>query len=58
MEAEWAQVQIILNSGGKNRTDGRPTGVREDAAFQDPLFQRAAGAMQIGLKSAIGDKGR
>ena len=58
MEAEWAQVQIMLNSGSKNRTDGRPTGERADAAFQDPLFQRAAGAMQIGLRSAIGDKGR
>ena len=58
MEAEWAQVQIVLNSGDKNRTDGRPTGVLADAPFQDPLFQRAAGAMQIGLNSAIGDKGR
>ena len=58
MEAEWAQVQIMLNSGGKNRADGRPTGVLANAPFQDPLFQRAAGAMQIGLNSAIGDKGR
>jgi hypothetical protein len=58
MEAEWAQVQIMLNSGVKNRTDGRPTGELADAALQDPLFQRAAGAMQIGLKSAIGDTGR
>lgn len=58
MEDEWAQVQIVLNSGDKNRTDGRPTGVLADAPFQDPLFQRAAGAMQIGLNSAIGDKGR
>jgi len=58
METEWAQVQIMLNSGGKKRTEGRPTGERADTVFQDPLFQRAAGAMQIGLKSAIGDKGR
>ncbi|MEP6890963.1 MAG: tetratricopeptide repeat protein, partial [Nitrospirota bacterium] len=58
METEWAQVQIMLNSGGKNRTEGRPTGELADTALHDPLFQRAAGAMQIGLKSVIGDKGR
>ena len=58
IEAEWAQVQIVLNFGGKTRKEGRPTDVFEDAEFHDPLFHRAAGAMQIGFKSAIGKEGR
>ena len=58
MEAEWAQVQILLNAGDKNRKEGRPAGGLKDAEFQDPLFHRAAGAMQISLKSAIGKEGR
>jgi TolA-binding protein len=57
IEAEWAQVQIVLNAGGKNRKEGRLARVHE-AEFHDPLYHRAAGAMQIGLKSAIGKEGR
>jgi TolA-binding protein len=58
LEAEWAQVQIVLNAGGKHRKEGRPAGVHKEAEFHDPLFHRAAGAMQIGLKSAMGKEGR
>ncbi len=58
IEAEWAQVQIVLNGGGKNRKEGRPAGVLKEVELHDPLFHRAAGAMQIGLKSAIGKEGR
>ena len=58
LEAEWAQVQIMLNSGGKTRKEGSPMGVSEDAEFHDPLFHRAAGAMRIGLQSAIGKEGQ
>ncbi len=58
IEAEWAQVQIVLNFGGKTRKEIRSTGVFEDVEFHDPLFHRAAGAMQIGFQSAIGKEGR
>ena len=58
IEAEWAQVQIVLNAGDKTRKEGRPAGGVKEAEFHDPLFHRAAGAMQIGLKSAIGKEGR
>jgi tetratricopeptide (TPR) repeat protein len=51
-EADWAQVQIVLNHGNTNPNEAKPTDIRADAEFYDPLFRRAAGAMQIGLKAA------
>ena len=56
-EAEWARVQIMLNPGAKDRKEDRPTGMLVEAEFHDPLFHRAAGAMQIGLQSAIVKEG-
>ena len=57
MEAEWARVQIVLNPEGKNRQGTQTRVVAPDAAFDDPLLHRAAGAMQIGLQSAIVKEG-
>jgi TolA-binding protein len=56
-EAEWARVQIMLNPGAKDRKEDRPTGMLVEGEFHDPLFHRAAGAMQIGLQSAIVKEG-
>ncbi|HSL01976.1 MAG TPA: tetratricopeptide repeat protein [Nitrospiraceae bacterium] len=56
-EAEWARVQIMLNPGGKNRKADRSTDMLADAEFHDPLFRRAAGAMQIGLQSTMVKEG-
>ena len=57
MEAEWARVQIMLNSGDKNRKGAQSRAVASDADFDDPLLHRAAGAMQIGLQAAMVKEG-
>jgi TolA-binding protein len=52
-EAEWARVQIVLNSavtGGKGLTS---IAVASDADFDDPLLHRAAGAAKLGLQAAM-----
>lgn len=56
-EAEWARVQIMLNLGAKNRTGAQTSAKAPDAEFTDPLFHRAAGAMQTGLQAAKANEG-
>ena len=56
-EAEWARVQIMLNLGAKNRTGAQTSAMPPDAEFTDPLFHRAAGALQIGLRAAKANEG-
>jgi TolA-binding protein len=56
-EAEWARVQIMLNLGAKNRTGAQTSAKAPDAEFADPLFHRAAGAMQTGLQAAKANEG-
>ena len=51
-EAEWARVQIMLNPGAENREKAGPQTVASDTHFDDPLFHRAANAMQIGFQAA------
>jgi len=57
MEAEWARVQIMLNSGDKNPKGAQSIAVVPDTDFDDPLLHRAAGAMQIGLQAAMVKEG-
>ena len=56
-EAEWARVQIMLNLGAKNRTGAQTSAMAPDAEFTDPLFHRAAGALQTGLQAAKANEG-
>jgi uncharacterized protein HemY len=48
-EAEWARVQIVLNSAAKDGREPKSIAVASETDFDDPLLHRAAGAMQIGL---------
>jgi TolA-binding protein len=56
-EAEWARVQIMLNSVDKNRQGTRSKAMISAEEFDDPLLHRAAGAMQIVLHSAMAKEG-
>lgn len=56
-EAEWARVQITLNLGTKNRTGAQTSAMAANEEFTDPLFHRAAGAMQIGLQAVMAKEG-
>ncbi len=56
-EAEWARVQITLNRGTKNRTGAQTSAMAANEEFTDPLFHRAAGAMQIGLQAVMAKEG-
>ncbi len=56
-EAEWARVQIMLNLGAKNHTGAQRSAMAPDAEFTDPLFHRAAGAMQTGFQGAKANEG-
>lgn len=56
-EAEWARVQIILNSGANDRKGAQSRSMVPDADFDDPLLHRAARAMQIGLQTAMVKEG-
>lgn len=56
-EAEWARVQIMLNLGAKNRTGAQTSAKAPDAEFTDPLFHRAAVALQTGLQGAKANEG-
>jgi TolA-binding protein len=51
IEAEWARVQIMLNPEAKNPQGAQSSATAPDAEFTDPLFHRAAGAMQTGLQA-------
>jgi TolA-binding protein len=57
MEAEWARVQIMLNSETKNHQGAGSRVMAPDAEFDDPLLHRAAEAMQIGLQAAMAKEG-
>jgi TolA-binding protein len=56
-QAEWARVQIMLNLGAKNHTGAQTSAMAPDAEFTDPLFHRAAGAMQTGFQAAKANEG-
>jgi TolA-binding protein len=56
-EAEWARVQIMLNTEAKNRQGARSGAMAPDGEFDDLLLHRAAGAMQIGLQAAMVKEG-
>lgn len=51
IEAEWARMQIMLNPEAKNPQGAQSSATAPDAEFTDPLFHRAAGAMQTGLQA-------
>ncbi|NWF72826.1 MAG: tetratricopeptide repeat protein [Nitrospirae bacterium] len=55
--AEWARVQIALNSAAKDGQEPRPRAMASDADFDDPLLHRVAGAVQIGLQAAMVKEG-
>ncbi len=57
IEAEWARVQIMLNPEAKNPQGARSSATAPDAEFTDPLFHRAAGAMQTGLQATKANEG-
>jgi TolA-binding protein len=57
IEAEWARVQIMLNPEAKNPQGVRSSATAPDAEFTDPLFHRAAGAMQTGLQATKANEG-
>ena len=56
-EAEWARVQIMLNPEAKNPQGARSSATAPDVEFTDPLFHRAAGAMQTGLQATKANEG-
>ena len=56
-EAEWARVQITLNSEDIHRQGVRSRAMIPDAEFDDPLLHRAARAMQTGLQAAMVKEG-
>jgi TolA-binding protein len=56
-EAEWARVQIVLNSEAKNRQGAQSLTMAPDAEFDDPLLHRTAAAMQIGLRATMEREG-
>ncbi|MGH7181752.1 MAG: tetratricopeptide repeat protein [Nitrospiraceae bacterium] len=55
--AEWARMQIVLNSAAKDGKEPRSRTMASDADFDDPLLHRAAGAVQIGLQAAMVKEG-
>lgn len=55
--AEWARVQIVLNSAARDGKQPRSRALAADADFDDPLLHRAAGAVQIGLQAAMVKEG-
>ena len=52
-EAEWARAQLVLNSALKSGKGLKSEAMVSDAGFDDPLLNRAAGAMRIGLHAAM-----
>jgi tetratricopeptide (TPR) repeat protein len=59
-EAEWARVQLAMNSVTKDGKEPRSrdvVAVVSEAGFDDPLLKRVAGAVQIGLQAAMGKEG-
>jgi TolA-binding protein len=55
--AEWARVQLAMNSAAKDGKEPRSRAVASAAGFDDPLLHRVAGAVQIGLQAAMGKEG-
>ena len=56
-EAEWARVQIMLNSEVATRQEVGPMSIASDAVFADPLLLRVAGAKQIGFQASLVKEG-
>ena len=56
-EAEWARVQITLNSGAKNSQEAQSRTMAPATEFEDPLLHRAAAAMQTGLRATMEREG-
>jgi TolA-binding protein len=56
-EAEWARVQIMLNSEVATRQEVGPMSIAPDAVFADPLLHRVAGAKQIGFQASLVKEG-
>jgi tetratricopeptide (TPR) repeat protein len=56
-EAEWARVQITLNSEAKNPQEAQSRTMAPAEAFEDPLLHRAAAAMQTALRATMEREG-
>ncbi|MBI5315270.1 MAG: tetratricopeptide repeat protein [Nitrospirae bacterium] len=55
--AEWARVQLAMNSAAKDGKEPGPRAVASEAGFDDPLLHRVAAAVQISLQAAMGKEG-
>jgi TolA-binding protein len=56
-EAEWARVQITLNSEAKNPQEAQSRTMAPAEEFEDPLLHRAAAAMQTALRATMESEG-